>query len=93
MHRALEATCRGCLLLAFVQLPGALLDYFLRSDIGPPELLMGSAAIFGPCYWRGWARTRTSDTSRHGRSRLSRKRSASRTTATGANPAAKLSRR
>lgn len=51
LHRALEASCGGCLLLALVQLPGALLDYFIRSDIGPPVVLMGlvlaAAALSG----------------------------------------------
>jgi hypothetical protein len=51
LHRALEATCGGCLLLALVQLPGALLDYFLRSDIGPPELLMGVVLLAAALVW------------------------------------------
>lgn len=41
-HRLLEAVSGGCALLAAIQLPGAILDYAIRSDIGPPEVLMGA---------------------------------------------------
>ena len=40
-YRLLDGICCGALLLAAIQLPGAILDYFIRSDIGPPEVLMG----------------------------------------------------
>ena len=41
IRRVLEALSAGSLLLAAIQFPGAVFDYFIRSDIGPPEVLMG----------------------------------------------------
>src|SRR5262245_53985012 len=41
MRRLIDALCGGCVLLAAVQLPGAALDYVIRSDIGPPVVALG----------------------------------------------------
>jgi hypothetical protein len=38
-------------LLALVQLPGAMLDYFLRSDIGPQVMLMGFVLAVAALSW------------------------------------------
>ena len=42
---ALDALWQGCALLAAIQLPGAIFDYVIRSDVGPPTVLTAAVAV------------------------------------------------